>query len=167
MSYCRFGWGGSNVYVYESDAGIECCGCCLGDTFVAPCGVSFDEGDHDNSPEHREAAIEMVRHLRRHRAAGHNVPLGAPYQLSVEAGKWTRERIWGEVTWRWWRAMRQLCRVIGHRDISAFPEKANTDGLPDEWAEACAEVEERHRECARCGLHGFRTDGSVTEWWAL
>ena len=34
MSYCRFGWGGSDVYVFESEAGLECCGCKLSTNFT-------------------------------------------------------------------------------------------------------------------------------------
>lgn len=56
MSYCRFAWGGSDVYVFESAQGIECCGCRFGKTFVT------------DMPE------EMIRHLAQHRRVGHYVP---------------------------------------------------------------------------------------------
>jgi hypothetical protein len=56
MSYCRFAWGGSDVYVYESDEGITCCGCQLGTGFAT------------DRPE------EMIVHLAAHRRAGHFVP---------------------------------------------------------------------------------------------
>ena len=56
MSYCRFAWDGSDVYVFESSQGIECCGCRLGETFVT------------SMPE------EMIQHLAQHRRAGHYVP---------------------------------------------------------------------------------------------
>lgn len=55
MSYCRFAWGGSDVYVYEGSTGITCCGCSLG-------GCDTEE------PE------EMIAHLAQHRRAGHVVP---------------------------------------------------------------------------------------------
>lgn len=56
MSYCRFAWDGSDVYVYESAQGIECCGC------------RFDEHVTVQAPE------EMIAHLARHRRSGHFVP---------------------------------------------------------------------------------------------
>ncbi len=56
MSYCRFAWQGSDVYVFLSDQGFECCGCSLSKTFT--CGT----------PE------EMIAHLGVHRRAGHFVP---------------------------------------------------------------------------------------------
>lgn len=56
MSYCRFGWEGSDVYVFLSDEGFECCGCRFGKTFVA------------GTPE------EMISHLGAHRRANHFVP---------------------------------------------------------------------------------------------
>lgn len=57
MSYCRFGWDGSDVYVYEScSGGFDCCGCnLLGDYNCA-------------TPE------EMIAHLIEHRKAGQFVP---------------------------------------------------------------------------------------------
>lgn len=57
MSYCRFAWGGSEVYVFESERGIECCGC------------RFKDGD--NTFEEPE---DMIVHLAKHRRAGHFVP---------------------------------------------------------------------------------------------
>lgn len=60
MSVCRFFWGGSQVYIYYSDQGVECCGCCLGDGQSAV----FDE----------DLPQEMVAHLEEHVAAGHVVP---------------------------------------------------------------------------------------------
>jgi uncharacterized protein YktB (UPF0637 family) len=59
MSYCRFAWDGSDVYVYESSDGITCCGCMLG------------SGCTTNAPE------EMIAHLAQHRRAGHFVPADA------------------------------------------------------------------------------------------
>lgn len=56
MSYCRFAWGGSDVYVFPSSQGIECCGCKLGKDFVT------------SEPE------AMIDHLAKHRRAGHFVP---------------------------------------------------------------------------------------------
>lgn len=60
MSYARFGWGGSNVYVFlterEGQSCLTCCGCCLGDD---PCFTSTQE---------------MIDHLLDHTAAGDVVP---------------------------------------------------------------------------------------------
>jgi hypothetical protein len=58
MSYCRFAWGGSEVYVYEGQEGITCCGCAL-------------KGCTTSEPE------EMIAHLALHRRVGHFVPEAA------------------------------------------------------------------------------------------
>jgi|GEM_PF-1786803 len=71
MSYCRFWWDGSDVYVFESERGIECCGCKLPDH---PPGFTVQ------TPE------EMIEHLMEHRAAGHTVPEYALEELRREAG---------------------------------------------------------------------------------
>ena len=55
MNLCRFG-PESDVYVYESDEGMECCGCYFGNGWTHP------------NPE------AMTAHLRKHVAAGHKVP---------------------------------------------------------------------------------------------
>lgn len=70
MSYCRFGWDGSDVYVFPSSGGIECQWCgLLNDmgSFVAHC------------PE------EMIAHLAAHRRTGHFVP-----QEAID-------RLWNEI----------------------------------------------------------------------
>lgn len=57
MSYVRFAWEGSDVYVYDScSGGIECCGCRFGSSFNCA------------TPE------EMIVHMAAHRRAGHFVP---------------------------------------------------------------------------------------------
>ena len=63
MSYCRFGWGGSDVYVYEASEGIVCCACKLVGHFTAA------------TPE------EMIAHLGQHRRANHCVPHEAIAEL--------------------------------------------------------------------------------------
>lgn len=56
MSYARFSEE-SDVYVYASVAGgVECCGCSMGDCFVA------------------ESTDEMVEHLQQHIEKGDMVP---------------------------------------------------------------------------------------------
>lgn len=70
MSYCRFWWDQSQVYVYADFSGhITCCSCAL------------SEGDF------RAAGPEaMIQHLMEHRAAGHHVPDYALERLREEAG---------------------------------------------------------------------------------
>lgn len=63
MSYCRFGWEGSDVYVFESAQGIQCCGCKFGKEFTT------------SEPE------QMILHLALHRRAGHFVPDSAILSL--------------------------------------------------------------------------------------
>ena len=55
MSYCRLGYD-SDVYVYESKRGLECCGCKM-------------LGDY-----HTRSYDEMISHLEKHIEAGHAVP---------------------------------------------------------------------------------------------
>lgn len=60
MSYARFGWDGSDVYIFMSDLGLECCGCSL-------------HRDGDSFPVFNSTQA-MVDHLAEHRAAGDFVP---------------------------------------------------------------------------------------------
>ena len=65
MSYCRFADG--DAYVYRSGPGsIVCCGCSLGDDFVA------------KNPS------EMLKHLREHIKAGDKIPQDAIDRLLRE-----------------------------------------------------------------------------------
>lgn len=57
MSYIRLGERNSDVYVFESSSGIECCDCLLQERFTS------------DGPG-------MIGHLKKHRAAGHVVPKG-------------------------------------------------------------------------------------------
>lgn len=59
MSICRFWWDGSDVYLYYSDRGVECCGCRLSENSQV-----FDEDDAEG----------VVAHLNAHVTAGHVVP---------------------------------------------------------------------------------------------
>jgi hypothetical protein len=62
VSYARFGWDGSDVYVYEHYAGfIECCGC------------MFCDWEKDVFPQ-LKTAREALEHLDKHVEAGHCVP---------------------------------------------------------------------------------------------
>lgn len=60
MSYCRFAWDGSDVYVFESVEGLTCCGC-RRDPSGFVCAT----------PE------VMIEHLAAHRRAGDYVPENA------------------------------------------------------------------------------------------
>lgn len=61
MSYSRFGWDGSNVYVFDDTrGGTTCCWCALHPEI----GEDFNVATH----------AEMVDHMREHIAAGHTVP---------------------------------------------------------------------------------------------
>lgn len=93
MSYCRFGWDGSDVYVFESANGLACCGCRL-----------HDDGFLCAEPE------EMIAHLVAHRRAGQFVPEHAIVGLWLDIPGAQRPRrvnrsftLWslmGEVTMR-------------------------------------------------------------------
>lgn len=85
MSYCRFGWDGSDVYVFTSSSAIECCGCALhkyedhsdpnAEGLAALAGmmtqIPDDIPDRFGGPN---ANQDMIEHLRLHQAAGHHVP---------------------------------------------------------------------------------------------
>jgi hypothetical protein len=61
MSYARFGWDGSDVYVFMSVGGwLECCACILSHEDWE----SFQAGDTQT----------MIGHLKKHEGAGHQVP---------------------------------------------------------------------------------------------
>ena len=67
MSYARFGWDGSDVYVFTHVGGfIECCGCWLADD-------DTEEYYHYASFQ-AYTTQEMVDHLKKHEETGHTVP---------------------------------------------------------------------------------------------
>ena len=79
MSYARFGWDGSDVYVFgNTDNMYECCGCLLQEReWVEAPGRAL--GGYFRSvgeivPHVFDTPGEMVDHLMAHRAAGHTVP---------------------------------------------------------------------------------------------
>ena len=59
MSFVRFGEDNSDVYVYESAMGLECCGCKLNKT------LEF---------KYFSLYSEMIEHLQLHQDQGHQVP---------------------------------------------------------------------------------------------
>ena len=79
MSYVRFGSDGSEVYVFESSAGIECCGCWLQerewvDDPDRPIFKGYFRNVGETVPYVFGTPAEMIAHLDAHRAAGHVVP---------------------------------------------------------------------------------------------
>lgn len=60
MSITRFGYDNSDVYVYVSDQGVECCGCLI--------------HDRESTRICLKTGAEMIAHLRKHQEAGHHVP---------------------------------------------------------------------------------------------
>ena len=78
MSYARFGSDGSDVYVYASSRGIECCGCCLiprhwVDDPASPIGGYLRKDDPTQTETYSSNAA-AIAHMEAHRAAGHVVP---------------------------------------------------------------------------------------------
>lgn len=78
MSYARFGWDNSDVYIILNCNGyLDCCGC----RFV-PWGA-----DHDIPPSHFKTTEAMLSHLDAHRAAGDCVPDETYDDLRADAAK--------------------------------------------------------------------------------
>ena len=68
MSYIRFGWEGSQVYIYEHVNGyIECCGCFLGEK-------GEEEGRYFRRSQNFSTGAEAAKHIIDHLEAGHVVP---------------------------------------------------------------------------------------------
>lgn len=74
MSYCRFAWDGSDVYVYRGDEGLVCCGCFLKKHFSC------------------ETEEEMILHLGDHRRKENFVPEYAITSLWHEIPGQTRPK---------------------------------------------------------------------------
>ena len=72
MSYCRFGWDDSDVYVFGTGDRIECCACLRHRSSGLP--ASFIA----------ETEQEMIDHLLQHRALGDTVPQAALDRLEAE-----------------------------------------------------------------------------------
>jgi hypothetical protein len=72
MSYARFGWEGSDVYIYMSTGGwIECCSCSLQPTRQ---GKLLGEDFEINESFKAYDTQEMIHHIAQHRKAGNRVP---------------------------------------------------------------------------------------------
>ncbi len=79
MSYTRFGWDGSDVYVFRSASGIECCGCILQerrwvDDETYPLFRGYYEAVGERIQTTFTDTDEAVAHLTKHIAVGHVVP---------------------------------------------------------------------------------------------
>jgi len=78
MSYVRFAEDGSDVYVFASNVGIECCGCPLQkrewvEDGRPPLG-GYLKAVGEIVPDTFTSNDGMIEHLERHRATGHVVP---------------------------------------------------------------------------------------------
>lgn len=83
MSYARFGWNNSDVYIFTTRTStnpdqyaIDCCGCMLdeGEPLEAPYKDMFGiEHTHAYYGFKAQTSGEMLRHLKEHRDAGHNI----------------------------------------------------------------------------------------------
>lgn len=88
MSYARFGWDGSDVYVFRSNLGLECCGCLLQqrewvrDKSRVIGGYLKAVGEI--VPHTFDTPAEMLTHLDLHREKGHTVPQDCIDQLRSE-----------------------------------------------------------------------------------
>ncbi len=79
MSYCRFIE--ADAYIYEdARGGITCQGCSL---MPRPDDPHHLLGSSFNAPTRGE----MLDHVRRHRAAGHRIPLDVDQRLEWEIAK--------------------------------------------------------------------------------
>jgi hypothetical protein len=77
MSYARFGWDGSDVYVFLNVGGyFSCCACALN---------RGDNGAPFPASEEFGSTAAMLDHLEAHRAAGDTVPDDTLERLRDEA----------------------------------------------------------------------------------
>jgi hypothetical protein len=101
VSYARFGWGDSDVYVFENaDGHLECCACRLNgpvtedeasvigfrfpDSWFTPtAGPAYSTAEPLRKLPPR-AFAEMIDHLIEHEDAGHTVPEKAFSRLITE-----------------------------------------------------------------------------------
>lgn len=87
MSYCRSYDRKHEVYMYHDvDGYIACCGCKLGGRRCPGCGdirISTEKF-FDNMKNNFFTRTEAIKHLLKHRKAGHNFPLRAIRTLQAE-----------------------------------------------------------------------------------
>jgi len=100
MSYARFGWEGSDVYVFASSHALECCGCRLQEVELVEDPASFLGGYLKPVGEVIETNFtsneEMIEHLLVHRAAGHTVPEDALERLRDPEDARHNSEMWAE-----------------------------------------------------------------------
>ena len=109
MSYCRFGWDGSDVYVISTSNSLECIMCGLhsyedhsnpnATGWAAIVGITTlvpdDIPDSFGGPD---ANQQMIEHLLEHRKRGHTVPEDAlealrdPEDAKVNQEHWAQYR---------------------------------------------------------------------------
>ena len=70
MSYCRFGWEGSDAYIYMDVDGFICC---LG------CTARSDLGSFK-----AYSTSEMLRHIEYHRSIGDHIPANVDRDLIID-----------------------------------------------------------------------------------
>jgi hypothetical protein len=100
VSYARFGSDGSDVYVFTSSAGLECCGCILQrreweDDSGSPFG-GYLRAVGDIVPYVFDSNAGMIAHLELHRAAGHHVPEYVFDRLRDPEDEAENRAIWAE-----------------------------------------------------------------------
>jgi hypothetical protein len=100
MSYVRFGEDGSDVYVFTSATGLDCCACFLQPRqWVEDAARPFGGYLKEVGP-HVEQAFrsnhEMIAHLELHLAAGDRVPDFVLTPLRDPADAAENDRIWAE-----------------------------------------------------------------------
>lgn len=101
MSYVRFGENGSDVYVYVSSRGIECCGCGLQkrewvDDPSRPLIGGYLKPVGEIVPYVFDSNAEMIAHLDLHRSKGHTVPEDVFDRLRDPEDERQNREIWAE-----------------------------------------------------------------------
>ena len=86
MSYVRFWHDGSDVYVFESNRGVECCGCILA-------------GEDESSPVY-DSESKAAEHLLSHVGAGHCVPAYAFTGLGADVPDGASDVRWSEADYK-------------------------------------------------------------------
>jgi len=99
VSYARFGSDGSDVYVFTSSTGLECCGCILQkrewiDDPTRPILHGYLRAVGEIVPHVFDSNAGMIAHLELHTAAGHDVPEDAMERLRDPEDAAENERIW-------------------------------------------------------------------------
>lgn len=105
MSYCRFGWDDSSVYIIESGGSLECCGCSLS----------------QNHWNYKDVAA-FLAHLDEHEARGDVVPPTVRTDI-IEDWKDGRFKDWDETDPEAMRPYFSLPTVRDPRDYLQFLEE--------------------------------------------